>query len=131
MLQKYRCHSQSNLIFPFRGECNGKSGVFPAPFVRVVDSFPGDLPPQGADISCYLKAQSGTAQNVSSSRNHNDYMNTRDTFPNLTESLKALEPSFTGKLTLLMNINSYINIEILRQTVISYVSFLFVYEKEK
>ena len=83
-----------------RGECNGRSGIFPASFVRIVDSFPGDIPPKGADLRCYLKAQSGKFNgNLTSNntpRNHTDYMNTQNAFPNLTESLKALEPTFTG-----------------------------------
>ena len=70
-----------------------------------MDSFPGDVPPQGADLRCYLKAQSGVFSgtnksgnntNGNSSRNNNDYMNTQNAFPNLSESLKALEPTFTG-----------------------------------
>ena len=84
-----------------RGECNGKSGLFPSSFVRIVDSFPGDVPPDGADVRCYLKAQSGISngkvESVGSTRNHNDYMNTQNAFPNLTESLQALEPKFQGE----------------------------------
>ena len=51
--------------------------------MRVVDSFPGDAPPETADVSCYLKA------NV---RSHNDYMNTANAFKGLDEGLKALQP---------------------------------------
>ena len=70
-----------------------------------MDSFPGDLPPHGADLRCYLKAQSGVFNGMNASsnpksgnstRNNNDYMNTQNAFPNLSESLKALEPSITG-----------------------------------
>ena len=66
-----------------------------------MDSFPGDAPPMGADLSSYMKAQSGmfnggSVLGGSSSRTHNDYMNTQNAFPNLTESLKTLEPSYTG-----------------------------------
>lgn len=39
----------------YRGEANGKSGIFPSSFVRIVDSFPGDAPPDSADLSSYLK----------------------------------------------------------------------------
>ena len=39
----------------YRGEADGKSGTFPASFVRIIDSFPGDTPPISADISSYLK----------------------------------------------------------------------------
>ena len=74
--------------------------MFPASFVRIVDSFPGDVPPKGADLRCYLKAQSGifngNPASIVSSRNHNDYMNTQNAFPNLTESLRALDPTFQG-----------------------------------
>ena len=87
-------------LYFFRGECNGRTGTFPASFVRIVDSFPGDIPPKGADLRSYIKAQSGIFNdNLTSNgdrRNHNDYMNTQNAFPNLTESLKALEPTFTG-----------------------------------
>ena len=85
----------------FRGECNGISGLFPASFVRIVDSFPGNVPPDGADVRCYLNAQSGISNGkvecIGSMRNHNDYMNTQNAFPNLTESLRALEPKFQGE----------------------------------
>jgi len=94
---------KSSCHFVFRGECNGKNGIFPASFVRIVDSFPGDAPPIGADLRSYIKAQSGMFNGGSvlagsSSRTHNDYMNTQNAFPNLTESLKVLEPSFTGTI---------------------------------
>ena len=71
-----------------------------------MDSFPGDVPPQGADLRCYLKAQSGVfsgknksrnSTSVNSARSNNDYMNTQNAFPNLSESLKALEPAINGK----------------------------------
>ena len=39
----------------YRGEANGKSGIFPSSFVRIIDSFPGDAPPDSADLSSYLK----------------------------------------------------------------------------
>ena len=39
----------------YRGESNGKTGIFPASFVRIIDSFPGDVPPDSADLSSYLK----------------------------------------------------------------------------
>ena len=39
----------------YRGESDGKTGTFPASFVRIIDSFPGDAPPDSADISSYLK----------------------------------------------------------------------------
>ena len=40
-----------------RGECGGRSGIFPASFVRIVSSFPGDAPGPGADPSSYLRAE--------------------------------------------------------------------------
>ncbi len=39
----------------YRGEANGKSGIFPSSFVRIIDSFPGNGPPDSADVSSYLK----------------------------------------------------------------------------
>ena len=39
----------------YRGETDGKTGIFPASFVRIIDSFPGDVPPDSADLSSYLK----------------------------------------------------------------------------
>ena len=39
----------------YRGEANGKTGIFPASFVRIIDAFPGDAPPDSADLSSYLK----------------------------------------------------------------------------
>ena len=40
----------------YRGENQqGQSGIFPSSFVRIVDSFPGDAPPDSADLSSYLK----------------------------------------------------------------------------
>ena len=39
----------------YRGESHGKSGIFPASFVRIIDAFPGDTPPDSADLSSYLK----------------------------------------------------------------------------
>ena len=39
----------------YRGEANGRSGTFPSSFVRIIDSFPGDAPPDSADLSSYLK----------------------------------------------------------------------------
>ena len=75
--------------------------MFPASFVRIVDAFPGDVPPKGADLRCYLNAQSGICNgnlaSIVSTRNHNDYMNTQNAFPNLTENLRALEPAFIGR----------------------------------
>ena len=72
-----------------RGESQGKSGIFPASFVRIVDSFPGDKPPQTADLSCYLQ---------NPVRNYNDYMNTQHAFKGLDENLKALTPFADAKL---------------------------------
>ena len=101
----YLAHISSFFFIYNRGECNGRSGIFPASFVRIVDSFPGDIPPHGADLRCYLKAQSGVfngmnassnSKSGNSTRNNNDYMNTQNAFPNLSESLKALEPTITG-----------------------------------
>merc|ERR1719204_2061462 len=70
----------------WRGEVDGRSGIFPSSFVRVVDAFPGDTPPATADVSCYLKA---------SLRSHDDYMNTANAFRGLDENLKALSNNFS------------------------------------
>ena len=55
-----------------RGESKGQTGIFPASFVRIIDSFPGPTPPAEADLSMYLKASSNNP-----ARGNNDYMNTR------------------------------------------------------
>ena len=39
---------------------------------------------------------SSNPKSGNSTRNNNDYMNTQNAFPNLSESLKALEPIITG-----------------------------------
>ena len=39
---------------------------------------------------------SSNPKSGNSTRNNNDYMNTQNAFPNLSESLKALEPTITG-----------------------------------
>jgi hypothetical protein len=56
----------------FSGESKGQTGIFPASFVRIIDSFPGPVPPVTADLSMYLKASSNNP-----GRGNNDYMNTR------------------------------------------------------
>jgi hypothetical protein len=69
----------------YRGESNGKSGIFPSTFVRIIDSFPGDVPPASADLSSYLNAGK-------TARTAGDYMNTRNAFQGLEENLKVLGP---------------------------------------
>jgi hypothetical protein len=60
------------MVLFFRGESKGQTGIFPASFVRIIDSFPGPTPPASADLSMYLNASSNN-----SARGNNDYMNTR------------------------------------------------------
>ena len=61
-----------------RGECAGSSGIFPSSFVRIIDSFPGDIPT--ADISSYRGAESHQGH---------EYDNTQPAFKGLDEGLKA------------------------------------------
>ena len=68
-------------LFFSRGESKGRTGIFPASFVRIVDSFPGPVPPATADVTMYLNATSNN-----SSRGNNDYMNTRYVFFGLLAS---------------------------------------------
>ena len=51
-----------------RGECGGRSGVFPASFVRVVDAFPGDRLGPGADPSSYLRAELSSGHEYDNTR---------------------------------------------------------------
>ena len=53
----YRCFVINLLYFSlfFRGELSGKSGIFPASFVRIIDSFPGSSPPEHADTKPYTQ----------------------------------------------------------------------------
>ena len=51
-----------------RGECGGRSGVFPASFVRGVDAFPGDTLGPGADPSSYLRAELSSGHEYDNTR---------------------------------------------------------------
>ena len=51
-----------------RGECGGRSGIFPASFVRIVSSFPGDAPGPGADPSSYLRAELSSGHEYDNTR---------------------------------------------------------------
>jgi len=62
----------------YRGECAGSSGIFPASFVRIIDSFPGDVPT--ADSSSYRGAEFHQGH---------EYDNTQPAFKGLDEGLKA------------------------------------------
>ena len=79
----------------YRGQSleSGKVGTFPSAFVRIVDSFPSPFPPDGADLTFYLKP---------GNKNNNDYMNTANAFRGLDENLKALTLFSSGPATLPM-----------------------------
>ena len=62
-----------------RGECGGRTGVFPSSFVRVVDAFPGDGP-AGGDCSSYLGADLHSGH---------EYDNTRPVWGGLDSGLRA------------------------------------------
>lgn len=64
--QTWREHRANGLII--RGECGGRSGIFPASFVRVVDAFPGDTPGPGADSSSYLRAELSSGHEYDNTR---------------------------------------------------------------
>ena len=51
-----------------RGETGGRSGIFPAAFVRIIDSFPGDVPGPGADPSSYLRADLSSGHEYDNTR---------------------------------------------------------------
>jgi len=65
----------------YRGEVNGRVGIFPSSFVRVIDSFPGDNPPPDADLKSYLDAPA---------RKPEEYANTRQAFQGLEEGLREV-----------------------------------------
>ena len=51
-----------------RGECSGRSGIFPSSFVRIIDSFPGDTPGPGTDSSSYLRAELSSGHEYDNTR---------------------------------------------------------------
>lgn len=62
----------------YRGEVKNKSGIFPASFVRIIDSFPGNRPPSSANVKPYTDA---------ANHKNNEYMNTKAAFSGLEEGL--------------------------------------------
>ena len=66
----------------YRGVCKGRSGIFPASFVRIIDAFPDSTALHSRDATKpYTEAEK---------HKKNEYMNTRNTFGQLEDCLKSM-----------------------------------------
>ena len=66
----------------YRGQISdGRCGIFPSSFVRIVDAFPGSGPDNPGAARPYLEA---------AKHKHNEYMNTKHSFKGLEEGLKTI-----------------------------------------
>jgi len=72
----------------YRGECSGSSGIFPASFVKIIDSFPGDIPGLMADTTPYMKAADAGGH---------EYSNTTPAYKGLDEGLRSAFGSFQDR----------------------------------